>query len=81
MSFTKHKNNIVCKIDLVVQSIHNSKDPLKKVWKLQIKNRQFIHFLLNFITADKFTICLNSHFFMFVKLCGLYCINSMRFKT
>ena len=41
MSFTKHKIKIVYEKVLVVKSIHNSKDSLKKVWKLQIKFFEF----------------------------------------
>ena len=41
MSFTKHKNKIVYEKVLLVKIIHNSKDSLKKVWKLQIKFREF----------------------------------------
>ena len=41
MSFTKHKSKIVYVKVLVVKSIHNSKDLLKKVWKVQIKFREF----------------------------------------
>ena len=42
MSFTKHKNKSVYdeKI-LVVKSIHNSIDSLKKMWKLQIIFSEF----------------------------------------
>ena len=40
MIFTKH-NKIVYEKDLVVKSIHNSKDSLKKVCKLQIKFSAF----------------------------------------
>ena len=39
--FTKHKNKIVQEKVLAVKSIHNSKDSLKKVWKLQIKFSEF----------------------------------------
>ena len=41
MSLTKHKNKIVYEKVLIVKSIHNSKDSLKKVWKLQIKFSEF----------------------------------------
>ena len=41
MSMTKHKNKIVYEKVLAVKSIHNSKDSLKKVRKLQIKFREF----------------------------------------
>ena len=41
MSFTKHKNKIVNEKVLVVRSIHNSKDSLKKVCKLEIKFSEF----------------------------------------
>ena len=41
MSFTIHKNKIVYEKVLVVKSIHNSKDSLKKVCKLQIKFFEF----------------------------------------
>ena len=41
MSFTEHKNKIIHEKVLVVKSIHNSQDSLKKVWKLQIKFREF----------------------------------------
>ena len=41
MSLTKHKNKIVYEKVLAVKSIHNSKDSLKKVWKLQINFREF----------------------------------------
>ena len=41
MSLTKHKIKILYEKVLVVKSIHNSKDSLKKVWKLQIKIREF----------------------------------------
>ena len=36
MSLTKRKNKFVYEKVLVVKSIHNSNDSLKKVWKLQI---------------------------------------------
>ena len=39
--FTKHKNKIVYEKVLLVKIIHNSKDSLEKVWKLQIKFREF----------------------------------------
>ena len=41
MSFTKHKNKIVYEKVLVVKSIHNLKDSLKKVCKLLIKLSEF----------------------------------------
>ena len=41
MSFTKHKIKMVYEKVLVVKSIHNSKDLLKKVWKLQINFSEF----------------------------------------
>ena len=41
MSFTKHKNKIVYEKVVVVKNIHNLKDSLKKVWKLQIKLSEF----------------------------------------
>ena len=41
MSFTKHKNKIVYEKVLVVKSIHNSKDSLEKVCKLQNKFSEF----------------------------------------
>ena len=41
MSFTKHKNKIVYEKVLLVKIIHNSKDSLEKVGKLQIKFREF----------------------------------------
>ena len=33
MSFIEHKNIIIHEKALVVKSIHNSQDSLKKVWK------------------------------------------------
>ena len=39
--FTKHKNKIVQEKVSAVKSIRNSKDSLKKVWKLQIKFSDF----------------------------------------
>ena len=39
--FTKHKNKIVQEKVSAVKSIRNSKDSLKKVWKLQIKFSEF----------------------------------------
>ena len=41
MNLTKHKSKIAYEKVLAVKSIHNSKDLLKKVWKLQIKFREF----------------------------------------
>ena len=41
MSFSNHKIKMVHEKDLVVKSINNSKDSLKKVWKLQIKFSDF----------------------------------------
>ena len=41
MSFTKHKNKTVYEKVFLVKSIHNSRDSLKKVWKLQLKFREF----------------------------------------
>ena len=41
MIFTKHRNRIVYEKVSVVKSIHNSKDSLKKVWKLQITVSEF----------------------------------------
>ena len=41
MSLTKHKGKIAYEKVLAVKSIHNSKDSLEKVWKLQIKFREF----------------------------------------
>ena len=41
MSFTKYKNKIVYEKVLLVKNIHNSKDSLKKLWKLQIQFSEF----------------------------------------
>ena len=41
MSFTKHKSKNVYEKILLVKSNHNSRDSLKKVWKLQRKFREF----------------------------------------
>ena len=40
-SFTEHKSTIVCEKVLLFKSIHDSKDSLKKVLKLQIKFGEF----------------------------------------
>ena len=41
MRLSKHKNKIVYEKVLVVKSIHNSKDSLRKAWKLQMKFSEF----------------------------------------
>ena len=41
MSLTKHKSKIVYENVLVVESIHNLKDSLTKVWKYKQKFHEF----------------------------------------
>ena len=62
MSFTKHRNKIVYEKVLLVKSIHNSKDSLRKVWKLQTKFSKFE--------------CLTGHWVLFLcylKLISILC--------
>ena len=59
MSFTKHENKIVYEKVLVVKSIHNSKDSLKKVCRLQIKFSEFdclTGYSVLFLLSGLFTI-------------------------
>ena len=81
MGFTKHKNKIVNEKISVVKSIHNSKDSLKKVWKLQIKFSEFDRFtgysvlFLCSLTLILFLCYLHS-FVCLVKLISILCFET-----
>ena len=74
MGFIQHKSKIVYEKILVVKSIHNTKDSLKKVWKLQIKISEFENMLLKKISFLCYlTLIL---FLCYLHLCYLVCDHS-----
>ena len=79
MCFIKHKNKIVYQKVLGVKSIHNSKDSLKKVGKVQIKFSEFdcltgysVLFLL-FETNFVFVICSDVIWYVIIKPFRFFC--------
>ena len=84
MNLTKHKSKIAYEKVLAVKSIQNSKDSLKKVWKLQIKFREFGYLtwysvlFLCYSKRNSFSCNLNLILFLcYLLLC--YLVPNLRF--
>ena len=84
MSFTKDKNKIVYEKVLPVKIIHNSKDSLQKVWKLQIKFREFDcltgHSVLFLFFETNFVFMIFETNFVFV-ICSCYLVRTINHCT